>query len=346
MPHSVESEEFLELSGSLPVIDVRSPLEFQKGHIPSAINIPLFENPEREKVGIIYHGKGRTEAIKKGFKIIGPKLDSLIQALEKQVTTRSLLLYCWRGGIRSSSMALLYEANGYVCSVLTGGYKSYRRFIRTRLENKANIILIGGMTGSGKTEVLRYLEQSGEQILDLEWLASHKGSVFGGFGEKNQPTTEQFENNLYDHWKKFDLSKRIWMEDESISLGNVFIPDPLWEQMKNSPVLCIKIPFRERVKRIIEKYSGINDDHIYEGLRKLNRRLGSEQTKASIISMNKKDYKSVAATLLKYYDKKYLHSLSERQYKPADTITLTKFDASAFAEKLINTRNATKSLKL
>mgnify|MGYP003349536217 CR=1 FL=1 len=197
---------------SAPIVDVRTPAEFEQGHIPGAINLPLFSNEERKIIGTLYKKEGKQPAIRKGLEIVGPKLATLVAEINNikknffpttsppsskdRVGIGSILFHCWRGGMRSSSVAWLAQMAGYASTTLQGGYKTYRNYVLQSFHSSINLKIIGGYTGSGKTIILEELKKQGEQIINLEHLAHHKGSAFGAFGQEKQPTQEQFENNL------------------------------------------------------------------------------------------------------------------------------------------------------
>src|SRR5512145_3233013 len=172
-------KDFLELAGTIPVVDVRSPSEFKHGHIPGAINIPLFDDKEREIVGTEYSKEGRARAILTGLQLSGPSMHTRLDQALKIAKNRKLLVHCWRGGMRSEAMAWLFSLGNIDTEVLEGGYKAYRRFVLETLSSPRKLIILGGLTGSGKTDILKYLSEAGRQVIDLERLANHKGSAFG-----------------------------------------------------------------------------------------------------------------------------------------------------------------------
>jgi len=194
------------------VLDVRTPKEFEQGHIPGAINLPLFTNEERVIVGTIYKQQGRQPAILKGLELVGPKMKDIIETVSKIENRGCFLLHCWRGGMRSSSVAWLLSIYGIKVYTLKGGYKFYRRNVLETFEAKKNIVVLGGKTGSAKTYILKKLEEKGEQVIDLEALAKHKGSSFGSLGETQPPSQEQFENLLADKLKSVSPEKICWIE--------------------------------------------------------------------------------------------------------------------------------------
>src|SRR5258707_3318464 len=172
--------EFISLRNTLPIVDVRSPFEFQEGHIRGATNIPLLNNEERIAVGTDYKQKGQAEAIKTGFRLVGPRLEAIINETEKIAGSKELLVHCWRGGMRSNNFCQFIGMAGIKSRGLTGGYKAYRHFSLETFQKPLPINLLTGCTGTGQNEILRALQEQGEQILDLEKLANHKGSAFGG----------------------------------------------------------------------------------------------------------------------------------------------------------------------
>ena len=190
----VDIKRFLELSETTAIADVRSPSEFLAGHIPGAINIPLFDDKEREAVGIKYKKEGRIPAIIEGLKHSGPAMMSKLEQGLKASKNGSLLVHCWRGGMRSEAMAWLFSLGDLEIGLLEGGYKAYRHHVAESLGEKRKLIVLGGMTGSSKTHILRCLESIGQQVIDLELIANHKGSAFGALGQPPQPTTEHFAN--------------------------------------------------------------------------------------------------------------------------------------------------------
>jgi len=334
MPEKLPIEEFLPLTDSLPLVDVRSPKEFAEGHIPGAVNIPLFSNEERAKVGIRYKQGGNENAVLLGLEIVGPKLADFAKQAKKLARKKEILVHCWRGGMRSASMAWLFETAGLKAKTLEGGYKAYRRFIRQEFSKEAKMTVLGGYTGSGKTDVLKALEKSGEQFLDIEGIANHKGSAFGQLGQEPQPSNEQFENNLADHWRKFDFSRRIWVEDESRMLGRCGIPDPLFQKMRNSLLLKIIVPKAEREKRLVKEYGELEPEGLLQSLEKIEQRLGGLATKQARQALESGDVKKVAEITLFYYDKSYHHGNKSRDPNRIIEIAVEKDEPEQTAEIL------------
>jgi tRNA 2-selenouridine synthase len=326
MINHITAIEFLDRARVLPVIDVRSEKEYLQGHIPGAINLPLFNDEERTVVGTLYKNSGREASVLKGLELAGPKLADFVKQLHKITDQKQLLVHCWRGGMRSESMAWLFQVAGYEVFVLEGGYKAYRRFIRESLSQPANIIVLGGLTGSGKTELLHLIGQMGEQVLDLEKLACHKGSVFGGFGQPGQPTNEQFENDIFAAWENIDPSSAVWIEDESRMIGIVSIPDPLFEQMSRAVMIKIETGRKQRIRKLVEEYSKFEKQELQRAVMKISEKLGGTNTKTALAAIDAGDFDTVAGLALSYYDKTYAHSVLKRENQEIRPVSIESND--------------------
>lgn len=307
-------EQFLAQSKNKIIIDVRSPSEFSKGHIPGALNLPLFDDDERAEIGTLYKNNGREAAVLAGFDRTGPKLKLLLETvieLKNKKSCDDVFVHCWRGGLRSNSFAWMLELAEVNTFVLESGYKAYRNHVLSVFKRDYKIVLLSGETGCGKTDILKELTKSGEQIIDLEGLAHHKGSVFGGVGREEQPTSQQFENDLADELEKSDRSKWIWFENESPSIGRVYIPRDIVTQMKAAPVVQISLPESEREKRILREYGDLDLSKMEEKIIKLKKYLGSENCKTAIDGLYDGNLSDTVSILLKYYDKTYNHYLKK-----------------------------------
>ena len=228
--------------------------------------------------------------------------------------------------MRSERFAGLLEKAGFEVYILERGYKAYRNFFLESFEQKANVLILGGMTGSGKTEVLQHLAKSGHQVLNLEEIANHKGSAFGHLGQEMQPTTEQFHNDISVVWHKFDLTKTIWIEDESQAIGTVRIPEPLFLQMRKSPVIKIELSREIRAKRLVKEYAMFDNEQLKKVILKIEKRLGGLNTNNSLNALEKHDYLAVADITLRYYDKAYNYGLSKRSPDSIFPIRIEKDD--------------------
>ncbi|MDA3880172.1 MAG: tRNA 2-selenouridine(34) synthase MnmH [Prolixibacteraceae bacterium] len=332
------SECYIEdiYQSSTVIIDVRSPGEYEKGHIPRAVNIPLFSNDERAHVGTVYKQQSKEDAIKLGYKYVTPKLQWFIDESIKVAPGREVVVHCWRGGMRSQSFAQHLSENGFSnVQVIKGGYKSYRHFVLNTFEKEYCLRILGGYTGSGKTYILQELKKIGEQVIDLERLANHKGSAFGGINQPQQPTVEQFENNLHEQWLKLDHSKPIWLEDESHNIGADKIPMPLYLQMRNSQLFFLDIPNTERAKHLVGEYANCNIEKLAESIHKIAKRLGFQNEKLAIEMLEQENFYDVAFITLHYYDKSYMKGMSARNKDMVHTIKLDYVNHKKNAETII-----------
>jgi len=317
----IKTEEAFSLDW--PIIDVRSPAEFEKGHIPDAINIPLFSNDERAHVGTVYKQQSKEAAIKTGYEYARPKLKNFITNSLKAAPEGKVIVHCWRGGMRSQSFARHIADNGFNdVKVVVGGYKAYRNHVLDSLATPVNLKVLGGYTGSGKTQILNELKKRGKQVIDLEGLANHKGSVFGGIGQLEQPTVEQFENDLHKEFRNLKLSEPIWVEDESQSIGRVKIPMQFYNQMRNAKLYFIDIPKDERVKHLVSEYASCNKHLLAESINQISKRLGGLNVKNAIGFLEKENHYEVAKIALHYYDKSYLKGMNRREKEKVIQIPL------------------------
>ncbi|GAB3891088.1 tRNA 2-selenouridine(34) synthase MnmH [Spirosoma agri] len=336
MVHQLSVDEFLEKAQTLPIIDVRSPGEFDHAHIPGAVSIPLFDNDERAQVGTKYKNAGKDAAVLVGLDLVGPKLAGFVKQSKKlNQPTKEVLVHCWRGGMRSGSFAWLLDTAGLTASTLVGGYKAYRNVVLSAFAEPRTLIILGGKTGSGKTDILNELARQGEQIIDLEKLAHHKGSTYGAIGQLRQPATEQFENTLFTEWRQLDAGRRIWLEDESRNIGSCFIPIALWQQMQVAPVALIDLPKKTRISRLVTEYTGIDHALLVEATERIRKRLGGKVTKDALDALAQHDYATVADLTLDYYDKAYLHGLAHRDPATVRSFPIESDDPVQTASQLI-----------
>ena len=304
----------------VPIIDVRSPGEYLEGHIEGAINLPLFSDAERVQVGTTYTQIGKPEALELGLEIVGPKLNTLAKKAKAIATSGKLKVHCWRGGMRSDKMAWLFDLVGLEVIILEGGYKAFRQQLLSDFENLQHLIVLHGPTGCGKTDILHEFEKKGEQILDLERRANHKGSAFGALGMGEQPNTAQFQNVLYADLLSLDTSKRIWIESESLSIGKVYLPQTLWETMNRSNVIELDVPKNIRAKRIVKEYGGIEKIDLADSINKIQSRFGGNRVKDALNLLDENKLEEVVLLLLDYYDKAYQYS--KNMYKKQEIARL------------------------
>jgi len=329
-------QEFLELAKNWPIVDVRSPGEYLQAHIPGAYSLPLFSDEERKIVGTLYKQQGREDAIKRGLDFFGVNMRNMVEEAEKitighKSLTKSLaenedrpaniiLVHCWRGGMRSAGVAWLLDLYGFKVYTLSGGYKAYRNWVLQQFEQPYHFKMLGGYTGSGKTEVLKNLAKNGHSIIDLEGIAHHKGSAFGALGESPQPTQEMFENELatklHGVSKELPADGHIWLEDESRRIGAVNIPDALWETMRRAPLYFLDIPFEERLDHLTVGYGKYQKDELSACVMRIQKRLGGLGAKEAIAYLNEGNYTDCFRILLCYYDKFYAKDIEGRSKAP------------------------------
>lgn len=334
--NKIDINKFLELSETIPVIDVRSPSEFKTGHIPGALNIPLFDDGQREAVGIIYKNEGRISAVLKGLEITGPQMHVRLQEAHKAARENRLLVHCWRGGMRSEAMAWLFSLGDIAAGILEGGYKSYRHHVLSSLSEKKKIIILGGMTGSSKTHILKQIRNQGNQVIDLERIANHKGSAFGALGQPPQPSSEHFSNLLFDQWKHVDPALPVWLEDESRNIGTVFMPDTFYNNMQEAPAVVLMLEREKRLPRLIKEYSEYPPEILRESILKIKKRLGGDNTADALKAVDAGDFAKAIDITLRYYDKAYMYGISKKRSQNIIYVETETDDIEANAMKILD----------
>ena len=339
----IHIDHFLELAKHHPVFDVRSPGEYNHAHIPGAYSLPLFTDEERKVVGTTYKQQSREQAIKIGLDFFGPKMRKMVEEIESIVASREsgvinsqlstpdsrlILVHCWRGGMRSAAVAWLLDLYGFKVYTLIGGYKKFRNHVLDTFKFPFRFNILGGFTGSGKTELLKSLEEKGEKVIDLEGIAQHKGSAFGNIGMPEQPTQEMFENLLAQKLHEAgsqqsgagtqvsDLGHQtsgIWLEDESQRIGHINLPNDLWATMRRSPVFYLDIPFAERLKHIVQEYGQLDTERMIGAIERISQKLGPQNAKSAILWLKEGKITESFEILLQYYDKFYFRSLHNRE---------------------------------
>ena len=323
-----------------PIVDVRSPSEFCQGHWPGAVNIPLFSDAERHTIGKSYKKESRLKAIFYGLKVTLPKISNLLKltidtTLKDKGVGKSLRIYCWRGGMRSNAFAWLARTIGIETYLLKGGYKSYRKWVLNQFEADLPIRLIGGKTGTGKTDLLNYIEKETIYIIDLEGIANHRGSSFGSLGMKEQPTTQQFENILAESIENFHKSNanEIWLEDESSNLGKCRIPTNLYKKMRESPIIEIIKTKNERLDNLVNLYSQYSQSELKDAVLRISKRLGPKRTEEALTAIEKKEWSKACISMLDYYDKCYEYEL--KKATNINTINLSGLSLKSSLDKIL-----------
>lgn len=302
------------------VVDVRSPAEYIRGHIPGAINIPLFSNEERAVVGTAYVQQSRGRAIELGMEFVATRLDWYRQTVQDVYDATHInpadvpiVMYCWRGGMRSASLAWFYEVCGYSIQTITGGYKAYRRMVLSALEQPWPFIVIGGHTGSGKTLVLHELRNRGEQVLDLESLCCHRGSAFGALMMRKQPRSEHAMNLVHQAMTEFDVGRPIYVEDESQHIGSVWLYEPFFHHIRHSPLLTINVPREQRAVHLASVYGHADTESLTESFVKIEKPLGGQRVKDALAALQVGDFATAASVALDHYDRAYDYGLQRQQ---------------------------------
>jgi tRNA 2-selenouridine synthase len=333
----VDITEFIELAKLHPVLDVRSPEEFQHAHFPGATSFPLFSNEERKVVGTTYKQESREQAIKTGLDFFGPKMRTMVEEAENIIknspnaASHTILVHCWRGGMRSAGVAWLLDLYGFTVYTLVGGYKKFRRYVLDTFETNYSMKVIGGYTGSGKTAILKTMARLQEPVIDLESLAIHKGSAFGHLNQPEQPSQEMFENRLAMELRGVAADQPFWIEDESLRIGKILIPQPFYNQLRKASCYFLDIPFQERLQFIVKEYGYADRDKLITSVLRIQKRLGGLETKTAVNYLIEKDLEGAFTILLKYYDKWYLKGLSSRDggtegviQMPAKSVDVTR----------------------
>jgi tRNA 2-selenouridine synthase len=346
-PVYLSADDFLrEIRKSQAVLlDVRSEKEFERGHIPGAVSMPLLNDTHRHEIGTIYKNQGRQAAVLKGFELVGPLFHRLVQDTLKLCGNGPVFLYCWRGGMRSGIMAWLFQMAGLKVSLLKGGYKAYRSRVHEQLHTPLPIVVLGGKTGSGKTEVLNLLKESGEQVIDLEGLACHKGSAFGLLGMPPQPSQEQFENLLAAEVEKLDLKREVWLENESRLIGRIVLPTVIYEAMRAAMVVEVRVERNQREERIRKEYCVFPAADLAEHTGRIKKRLGPQHLKQALHFLDEGDKDAWLKIVLDYYDKTYAHSNSQRNPEMVLSVDFDWESAGVGIRKVINVKSKVIQIK-
>jgi len=336
MIKNITIEEFHAFGKTVPLVDVRTPAEFVHGHIPGASNLPLFSNEERVQVGTTYKQIGREAAILLGFDLTGAKWSGFIRQALQMAPDMKIAVHCWRGGMRSGAMAWALDLYGFEVYLIEGGYKRYRRWARGQFESGFRLWMLGGMTGSGKTRMLHTLRNMGEQVIDLEELAQHQGSSYGTMNKMQQPSQEQFENNLAEELKHLDRNRRIWVEDENLNIGKLSVPRSFWTTMNGAPLINLEVNLEQRVDELEKEYGGLDKDFLVACTERIRKRLGPVQTKQAVAAIREDRMKDFIRLVLVYYDKTYRNGLVRRMELSVFTLVITNDDIRANAIELLN----------
>ncbi|MGK7954022.1 MAG: tRNA 2-selenouridine(34) synthase MnmH [Crocosphaera sp.] len=326
------------------IIDVRSENEFEEDHIPGAINLPVLHNEERKTIGTIYKQISPFEAKKLGASLIFNNISQHInQHFLEKYPRYAPLIYCWRGGQRSQSLAVILAQIGWQVYVLEGGYKTYRSYVCQQLKDlplQFNYNILCGLTGTGKTYFLQGLKQQGYQVLDLEKVANHRGSLLGEEWKNNyksQPSQKYFDSLLLREFQQFNVNKPIWIESESYKIGNIYLAENLWKKMKQSPCYEIQLSLEQRVNFLLEEYKHLteNPEILKNKLQYLKTYYGWDKIKQWSNWIDEKKWKELIQDLLLiHYDPAYTRSLKKMSSKTIKTIQLSALNLDDFIDSL------------
>ncbi|PPR11352.1 MAG: tRNA 2-selenouridine synthase [Alphaproteobacteria bacterium MarineAlpha11_Bin1] len=319
MSPKIERLSSFEFDHGEVIVDVRSPSEFKEDHIPGSINLPVLSDNEFKKVGTIYKEVSPFDASKIGAALVSKNISThLGEYFYDKPQTTKFVFYCARGGKRSSSFAQVCSMVGWPTCVIDGGYKAYRKHVTGSIEKLCNgykFLLIGGKTGTGKTEILNHLEVKGYDVLNLERLAVHRGSLLGAHKDQDQPAQKLFETRIFEKIKTFNDQKTIFAEAESNKIGRVFIPAALWKKMKAAPIFIIENQNEHRVSFILKEY-----DPDFLQRKAIPNLLSFIDKKSNAIDTEKlrklvsegKWSEFVQEILTSHYDPLYQHAISKR----------------------------------
>jgi len=304
-----------------PILDVRAPIEFAQGHVPGALNLPLFDDEERARIGTTYKQVSQERAVHLGLEFFGPKMSAMVKRAQKLAQGKEVRLHCWRGGMRSGAVMWLLELAGFKVHLLDKGYKDYRRAVLASFDSPRQWRVLGGLTGSGKTDVLHALAAAPHQqpVLDLEGVAHHKGSAFGAIGQPAQPTQEQFENNLAAAMLALPTDAPVWVEDESRQIGRLTIPPALFGQLRTASRWVLEVPRAARVAKLAAEYGAEDPVELAAAITRIEKRLGGLATQQALAAIAAGDFALMVELALGYYDKTYTYGLAPRPGEPGRT---------------------------
>ncbi|MBJ6749598.1 tRNA 2-selenouridine(34) synthase MnmH [Geomonas anaerohicana] len=320
-----------ELLDSHLLVDVRSPLEYQEDHIPGAINVPLLDNEERVEIGILHKESGPYAARRRGLEMTAHRFPEMVRQIADAACGRPILVYCWRGGLRSKTVTSILDLAGLKAVQLIGGYKSYRHVVGdyfTPFIPKEPLIVLHGMTGIGKTTLLQRLEARGNSVLDLEGLACHRGSAFGQLGLNQDLTQKRFETLLWDAIRKAPAGKPLILEGESERIGRVSLPGDFYQKMAQGIRVWCHASLETRVARLIEEY-GLPEykEEMGVALQRIRKKLGGKRCDELAENLERWEMDEFMKGLVcDYYDKVYYKN---RTWEADFDLDMEDFDRAA-----------------
>ncbi|WP_462411872.1 tRNA 2-selenouridine(34) synthase MnmH [Neobacillus sp. Marseille-QA0830] len=337
----LEVEKLFEIENPI-IIDIRSPIEYKDGAIPGAVNVPLFTDAERQEIGTIYKQRGQNEAKWRAMEIVSPKIPQMLETIKFYQEKGDLVVHCWRGGMRSKAVVTFLEFAGIYAWKLIGGYKAYRHYILEKMEgqlpNKA--VVLHGMTGVGKTEILKLLKRKGYPIIDLEEMAGHRGSIFGTIGLGEGHNQKAFDSLLYKGLQEIAGADYFLVEAESKRIGKAVQPEKLMDIKFKGVNIYIHTPMEQRVKLLVEEYVlpyqneawyhekiSVSMERVLKRVKDLEIRNRMEE------SVSSHNYQELIPLLLEhYYDPRYDYARQDYEGEFFDVFAENPEDA---AEKIV-----------
>lgn len=305
------------------LVDVRTALEFNEASIPGAVNVPILNDAERVEIGTLYKEQGSDIARIRGVELVAPKIPQLIQTINTLRTNqrRPIIIFCWRGGLRSRAMTAFLQLAGFPAFQLRGGHKAFRRHVVDFFDHGewGRMLVLRGLTGVGKTRVLQQLSQQDQPVIDLEGLANHRGSAFGGVGLGQQPGQKQFESLLWDALQSVPKGSWALTEGESRHIGKIILPARFFQSLQIERTLWLETELEKRIQIILEDYtvSELAEETFIQPIQSLQRRLGITEVENMLELLRQKNWHELVSELmLKYYDPLYCHT------KPDNRITV------------------------
>ena len=321
-----------ELLDNHCLVDARTPLEFSEDHIPGAINVPLLTNEERVEIGTLYKQQGAHIARIRGLELTAARFPAIVAEIAAAAAGRPILVYCWRGGLRSKTIATILELTGYPVQQLTGGYKAFRNHVSAQFEAfrpPGPLVVLHGMTGIGKTTLLNLLTNRGESVVDLEGLAEHRGSAFGSLGLSQENLTQKrFETLVWDAFRKLPANRPVFIEGESRRIGRMTLPGNLYDVMQESFKVWCSASLETRVSRLTEEYGlKVYEDGLKTALEKIKKKLGGVKYAEIAGYLERWEMEPFMTELIvSYYDQLYY---KVREWQEDMTLSLEDFDAAA-----------------
>ncbi len=344
MQETIELEQALkrQRKGAL-IIDVRTPAEFAETTIPGAVNVPIFSNEERIEVGTAFKQQGKKDARKLGVRLVAPKIPKLLDQVEelRQGHPGPVIVFCWRGGMRSLAMTSFMNLAGIPAQQLLGGHKGFRRKILDYFEYQQwpPVFVLRGLTGTGKTRVLQELAEMDYPVVDLEGLANHRGSAFGALGLQPQPSQKQFEALLWARLDELKDSPYLVTEGESLHIGRVMVPKRFHLAMQTQTSVWITAALDVRTRIILEDYPALDQlkEQFQKPINALKERLGRKVISEFLALLEAGQWEQLVRELMvRYYDPLYMHTLPERRVEiELETVEAATKEVVVALDKLV-----------